>query len=606
MGKRFCRVLITVLIVCPATWTRAASPETPAGKSSSDLLQRMGEVWLHSAGVEQPQKPLLQLEEMVPMQDGDGTKLATNLYYPLRLPPYPAIVIRTPYGKDSPSMLLFIGGLTASGYAVAIQDVRGRGKSEGENRAFLDDGWGLDPSGTHWDGYDTVQWVAGQSWCNGKVGIFGFSALGISANFAAGALPPALKCSAVQVAAADIYHDAAHLGGGFRKSLVEGWLGDIETIPEVLETIIEHEAYDSFWQEASVIAKHSEMTVPTYHIGGWYDIFLQGTLNHFSGLQISGATGARGNQRALIGPWTHGGMAQRQQGQLEYPTDSILSEDDIDNLLKWFNYWLKGEDEEVLDLAPFRYYLMGDVDDDLAPGNEWREAAAWPVPATAQALYFAPGGILQGTLPAAASPPDAFVYDPGDPVPTLGGANLELDAGPYDQALLESRSDVLVYTSPVLTEPLEITGRITVELYGASSAPDTDWTAKLCDVYPDGRSMLVTDGILRAKFRDSFESSTLMTPGEVYRFEIDLWSTALVFNTGHRIRIDLSSSNDPRFDPNPNTGEPLRQHTRVDSATNEVYFSPEHPSQLVLPVVSPANHPLFQPGKLKGPHFATY
>jgi putative CocE/NonD family hydrolase len=237
---------------------------------------------------------------------------------------------------------------------------------------------------------------------------------------------------------------------------------------------------------------------------------------------------------------------------------------------------------------------MGAVEEEGAPGNRWREAETWPVPSTARSLHLGSNEDLLGSPPVETDSSTSFVYDPRNPVPTIGGANLELDAGPYDQRELESREDVLVFTTPPLTEPLEIVGRISVVLHGSSSALDTDWTAKLSDVYPDGRSMLVTDGLLRAKFRDGFETPTLMEPGTVYEFEIDLWSTAMVFNKGHQIRLALSSSNSPRFDPNPNTGDPLRQNTAVIAATNTVFHDSEHPSRLILPVTSPADHPLFQ------------
>jgi predicted acyl esterase len=530
--------------------------------------------------------------EMVAMRD--GTHLATDLYRPLLSyigVEYPAVLLRTPYDKDDLSALGY--ALATAGFVGVIQDVRGTFDSEGENRSFYDDGWGIDGTGTHWDGYDTVEWVADRSWCDGEVGMLGFSALGISASFAAGSLPPHLKCQVLFVSASDLYHDAAHQGGGYRLSLVEEWLDSVGAIPEVQERVIQHESYDDEWTNASILLRHPTIDVPVYHSGGWYDIFLQGTLNHFSGLQENGAGAARGNQKLIIGPWTHSGQETREQGQLTYPANSVISTDEFDNALDWFSYWLEGETKSVLDLPNVRYYLMGAAGEEGAPGNQWRESDKWPVPSQEGSLYLLAGGDLKGEKSTVADSSTSFAYDPANPVPTIGGANLNLDAGPYDQRSIEGRGDVLVFTSPVLTEPLEVVGRITVSLFASSPALDTDWTAKLCDVYPDGRSMLVTDGLRRAKFRNGFETPEPLDPGTVYEFEIDLWSTAIVFNAGHRIRVDISSSNSPRFDPNPNTGDPLRQNAATLVATNTVHHSRSRPSRLILPVTAPENHPLF-------------
>jgi putative CocE/NonD family hydrolase len=238
------------------------------------------------------------------------------------------------------------------------------------------------------------------------------------------------------------------------------------------------------------------------------------------------------------------------------------------------------------------YYVLGDVTEPDGPGNEWRFADDWPVPATEVPFYFHEGGVMDMVAPGGAEAPDVYDYDPIDPVPTLGGANLTISKGPYDQAGLETRDDVIVFTTAPLTEPLEITGQVTVVLYASSSALDTDFTAKLGDVYPDGRSMLVCDGIIRARHRNTQAADELLTPGEVYAFTIDLWETCIAFNTGHRIRVDISSSNYPRFDANPNTGEPFNQATGTAVATNTIYHDADHPSHLLLRVTGPATQSL--------------
>lgn len=593
MNERRLLTCFLACIICLSVIQPSAAEEEQNGMRS--WSEWAGRVWLKKAGIPESEiQKTLADTQMMPMRD--GTLLAADVYMPL-IPflKYPTVLIRTPYGKNDLAMLGEV--LTLFGYVCVIQDMRGRHASEGDSLPFFADGWGLDPEGQMWDGYDSVEWIAQQSWSNGKVGMFGASALGIAANMAAAAGTPHLECAVVWVAASDLYHDAAHQGGGFRKALVDGWLADVGAVSEVLDLMLENETYNTFWHNASMVQRHSITRTPIYHLGGWYDIFLQGTLNHFAGLQTNGAGAARGNQKVIIGPWTHSGQAFSTQGQLNYPSNSIVEEEEIQRALDWFNYWLKGEQNTILDLPPVRYYLMGDVDDPEAPGNVWRSAESFPIPATPSALFLTSGGILQGATPAATDSALSFIYHPENPVPTLGGANLKLPAGPHDQRPLETRSDVLVYTTPVLTEPLEVVGRVKVRLLASSTALDTDWTARLCDVYPDGRSMLVTDGILRARYRDGFEESQLMQPGEIYEFEIDLWSTAIVFNAGHRICLIISSSNDPRFDPNPNTGEPLRKHTETVSAAQTIYHGAWHPSRLILPVTSPELHPLFRQGE---------
>ncbi len=580
-------LIILFAIVLSQTYASAV-PSADQGKSWTDLFAEvMRQKSAQAIGTAQLEPETV----MIPMRD--GTRLAADIYRsPLTIGKNPCIVIRTPYGRDIAAMGNIVQGLAVvGGYVCLVQDSRGTGDSEGDNWAFLDDGWGLLPERPNWDGYDTVEWAASQSWCNGKVGMFGASALGIAANFAAGAHPPHLLCAAIQVAAADIYHDAVHTGGGFRKSLVEGWLDSVGAASGALQMVREHEACDALWQNASPLGRSASITIPTYHLAGWYDIFSQGSIAYFAALQNQGAGNARGNQKILIGPWTHVGQASTTQGELIYPLNSIVELEEVSRVIDWFDYWLKGKKEEILDLPPVRYYLMGDVSVPGAPGNEWRQASNWPIPATPSALFLAPGELVAKAL---FSGQASYVYDPANPVPTLGGNNLYLSAGPYDQRSLESRPDVLIFSSQALSEPLEITGPVSVLLSVSSSALDTDWTAKLCDVYPDGRSMMMLDGLRRARFRQGFEEAVLLEPGQPVEVEIELGSTALVFNTGHRIRLTVSSSNSPRFEPNPNTGQPWSPEVEqeIQSATNTVYFNSG--SKLMLPVVSPVSHPLFR------------
>ena len=238
-----------------------------------------------------------------------------------------------------------------------------------------------------------------------------------------------------------------------------------------------------------------------------------------------------------------------------------------------------------MDEPPVRYYVMGDVTDGKAPGNEWRTALAWPVPAKITSYFLSPGGILSEKLPQEQESADSYKYDPNNPVPTIGGANLFQKKGPMDQRAIGERKDVLKFATPVLQAPVEVTGRVTVELWAESDAPDTDFMAKLVDVYPDGTERLVLDSALRARFREGFDHEVFMKKGGVYKFKIDLWSTSLIFNKGHRIAIHVSSSNDPRFDPNPNTGKPLRADKQTQVATNSIHHDQVHSSRALLPVV---------------------
>jgi len=511
---------------------------------------------------------------MVPMRD--GVRLATDIYLPDGEGPWPVILSRTPYGKNRAKGK----GLTRQGYVFVMQDFRGRFESEGQNLPFIGCGWGEIR-----DGYDTIEWIASQPWCNGKVGTAGGSALGITQVLTAGAAPPHLVCQRISVAAGSLYHHAAFWGGVFRKNLVEGWLRGNRFDPESLRLMLSHPDYDSYWRAYDASTRSSVIVVPALFQGGWFDCFSQGTIDAFLWRQNDGGEDARGKQKLLMGPWTHG----RKQGELKFPENSRRPPGPIADAVAWFDFWLKGVDNGIARVPAVTYYVMGDTSDPDAPGNEWRTSDVWPVPAEATPFYFREGGRLIRKPPEGAEKPDSFKYDPKDPVPTRGGNNLGLPKGPMDQRPVENRPDVILFTTEELTEPIEVTGRVKVKLWASSSCKDTDFTAKLTDVYPDGRSMLLLDGIIRARHRNSLETEELMTPGEIYQFEVDLWSTSIVFNKGHRIRVAVSSSNAPRFDPNPNTGDPFRANDKTVVAENTIYHDADHPSHILLPVVKRAD-----------------
>jgi putative CocE/NonD family hydrolase len=413
----------------------------------------------------------------------------------------------------------------------------------------------------------------------------GGSARGITQYMLAGAVHAAHVCGLPVVGTPDVYAHAIYQGGGFRKALAENWLADQGSL-DYLPVLVSHPNYDEYWETNDLNTRASMVDARLLHAGGWYDVFGQGTIDGFTMLQYSGGAGALGNQKLVMGPWTHEGSDVLQQGELVYPPNATDYASYITEA-EWYEYWIDGVDNGVMDRPAVLYYTMGDVDAPAGPGNEWKWSETWPPPAVPVPIYLH-DGLLSEAYPAAGAPSDAYLYDPLDPVPTVGGANLTIPAGPYDQSAVESRSDVLVYTSDLLLEPLEVTGRVRARLWASSDAPDTDWTVKLTDVYPDGRSMLVLDGVLRARHRLSMESETFMEPGGVYLFEVDLWSTSIVFDAGHRIRIAVSSSNDPRFDPNPNTGHPFRADTETQVAQNTIHRRAAGPSHVLLPVVKDA------------------
>jgi putative CocE/NonD family hydrolase len=368
----------------------------------------------------------------------------------------------------------------------------------------------------------------------------------------------------------------------FLKNLVEGWLTS-QGSEYLLPFFVSHPRYDPTWQRMDLSTRWPQVNVPMYHWGGWHDIFLQGTLQGFTGAQHLAADGARGKQKLVIGPWTHGGWRDTKQGELDFPQNSMLN--DLEELLRWFDYWLLGKDNGIMSEPAVKYYVMGAIEDG-APGNEWRTSDDWPPPAQATPFYFHPGGELQTSPPATSAASANYIYDPRQPMPTVGGKNLSLPAGPFDQRATETRSDVLVFTSPSLAAPLEVVGALKVKLWFSASVRDTDFMAKLTDVYPDGRSMLIADGAVRARHRLSTAQEDLLSPGTVYECEIDLWSTAMLFNRGHRIRVTISSSNAPRFDPNPNSGNTFRVGQDTLIASNTIYLGAARPSHIILPVTS--------------------
>jgi predicted acyl esterase len=533
---------------------------------------------LAPAGAQPPKQPPVPHQTfMVPMRD--GKRLATDVYLPPGAGPWPVILLRTPYNKSG------LAGVGADGmrrnYVIVGQDTRGRFRSEGENQPFVGEGWAK-----HSDGYDTLEWIAKQPWCNGKIGTNGGSALGISQLFDEGSGTTRIDAQEIVVGAPCMYQYMAFPGGVFKKSMVMDWTTACKFEPEGLQQWLRHPDYDGYWRERDLTRRWNKVNAPAVHVGGWFDIFTQGTIDSFVGYQEHGGPRARGHQKLLVGPWTHGVLMDKA-GDLSFRNGSRPPGNLADSWM-WFDAELKHASNGIESAPAVTYYVMGDAFDPAAPGNVWRTAHRWPpVPTQPTPYYLRPDHGLSPERPASGAPL-AYAYDPAHPCPTCGGPQLTIPAGPRDQKNVESRQDVLLFTSEPLASPLEVTGRVHVRLSASSDAPDTDFTAKLCDVYPDGRSFNVCEGILRARFRNGLDREVLMKPGHIYSFDIDMASTSIVFNKGHRLRVQITSSSDPGFDPNPNTGAPFRANSETRVAHNTVYLSGSHASCIILPIPSGA------------------
>ncbi len=522
---------------------------------------------------------------MVPMRD--GIKLATDVYLPiLQVKPHGSVLLRTPYNKSDIAIVGYIFAFL--GWPTVIQDLRGRHASEGNDTVYRND---------HTDGPDTLEWIETQKWSNGKVATVGPSALGIVQYLMAGNNPPELACQAIMVASPNLYKTAIYQGGQFRKELVERWLGG-QDAEYMLPEIWENENYTlDFWTNVSLDDNWPDVNVPAIHFGGWYDPFQQGITDGYNGYQHLAGPGARGKSMLIMGPWYHDGYITTEQGQLTYPENSLCWFA-VKIYLEMIKKYTMNENNHFDDYPTVYYYTMSDVDTIDAPGNEWRTANDWPIQATNTSWYLHDNGLLDTNLPSDYEP-ITYQYNPTNPVPTIGGQVLEMPPGPYDQTPLENREDVLVFTSPVLTEPYEATGPIKAKLYVSSDCVDTDFTVKLTDVYPDGRSMIITDGILRMRNRNGQDHWEFMQAGEIYEINIDMWSTSYIWNTGHKIRVAISSSNYPRFLNNPNTNDPIYKNTTYNIANNTLYLDSQHPSCIILPEIEqkPSSNPPEKPTK---------
>jgi putative CocE/NonD family hydrolase len=540
----------------------------------------------------------------------DGVELVADVYRPVSPAKYPVLLQRTPYNRRDPVTGTF---LAAHGYVVILQDTRGRYDSGGEFYPFRYEAQ---------DGFDTVEWAAALPYSDGKVGMFGASYVGATQLLAAASQPPHLAAIFPFVTASEYYEGWTYQSGALAQWFVSSWASGLATdtarrkavlrpkewvsalpiddyrlisLPSATDLApyyrdwIQHETSDDYWREVKVSDHYGRMTVKALHAGGWHDLFLKGSITNFIEMRKNAATAVgREGQRLMVGPWAHAGTsAEGRIGDVVFGKGAVL--DMNRTIVRWSDWALKGVQNDFATGAPVRIFVMGK--------NEWRDEQEFPLSRTRYTRFYlsaaqgansvAGDGRLRPQTPQSERV-ETFEYDPMNPVPTIGGrlcCGEEIPPGPFDQRPIENRPDVLVFSTPPLERDLEVTGFLRLELYAASSAVDTDFTAILADVDPGGYARFITDGIVRTRYRSSTDKAELIRPGEVYKFDMDLWATSNLFQAGHRVRLYVSSSNFPRFNRNLNTGEANMRATRSLVARQTVYHDADHPSALVLPVV---------------------
>ncbi len=538
----------------------------------------------------------------------DGVELSTDLFLPRGAGRSPTVLIRTPYSNNNEQLIEKGSRLASAGYVCAIQDVRGRWDSAGSYYPFLNEAD---------DGFDTQQWLGGQDFSDGTVGTAGASYLGTTQWRSAPLNSQYLKCMAPRVICTDYHSGLLYPGGALQLNVAMTWgmrthartgqdidfhqwskafrhlpLQDIDAsagrdLPFWRDWIA-HPAYDDYWEAMDDTRRWQQIRVPAFNMGGWYDLYANQTFTNFNGLRLEGGSNEARQSKLIVGPWPHALATSTRTGDIDFGQDSLVDLEAEE--LRWFERWLRGIDNGIEREAPLRLFLMG--------VNRWRDADAWPLPDTEWQTWFLHSGgqansVLGDGALSTESPgdenADRFTYDPNHPVQTAGGNNCcsphIVPWGPHDQRAVEMRGDVLVYTSAPMVQDTEVTGPIEVILYAATDGPDTDFTAKLVDVSPSGYAMNLCDGIRRGRYLESRRAAKLLEAETVYEWKIEVGVTGNVFRKGHRIRLEVSSSNFPRFDRNPNTGTEFGQSDAVRIAGQTVHHSRGYPSHVRLPVI---------------------
>jgi len=536
----------------------------------------------------------------IPMRDGVET--SADIYRPDAEGKFPAIIIRTPYdnSRDKENGPFF----AKRGYVYITQDVRGRGDSDGRFYPLISEAQ---------DGYDTHEWIGQQEWCSGKIGSFGGSYLGWTQVYAATMKSRYYTAMIPQVTPPDPFLNFPVQNGVlFLTSLewvvmIDGksmqdisvidWMNIYKQFPLITldnkvgrnspfwKDWVAHYTWDEYWDDQSYQEKLWKTDIPAIHMSGWYDDDLIGNLMNFTNMyNHAKSVGKEKYQKMIVGPWPHGFNRLRKLGDFDYGPDALI---DINELyLKWFDYWLKGKDTGILDEAPVKIFVMGD--------NVWRDENEWPLKRTVYTKYYfhskgkansLTGDGTLSTVPPENEKTDSYIYDPANPVPFIYIPTVLQLGTNEDMRPIEERDDVLCYTSDILKEDVEVTGPLTVKLYASSDAKDTDFFARLVDVLPTGYAMRVNDGIVRARFRESYRNPSLIVPGKVYEYTIDLWATSLVFKKGHRIRVEITSSAFPKFARNRNMGDIPGFSDETKKAKQIIYHNAEFPTHIILPVI---------------------
>jgi len=515
--------------------------------------------------------------QMIQMRD--GKHLSAYLYFPEDAGPWPVLFEQRYADLRGVGTRKAAARLAEAGYVVAMINYRGTYLSEGTWVGYRALGWGELK-----DGYDACEWLGTQSWSTGKVGTFGSSQAGYAQNFLAITQPPHLATQYMVDTGLSLFHEGYRIGGTTRPERFKS-LAKVARDPadndRLLEEWFAHPHYDDYWRDEDCSLHFDKMNVPCFTIGSWYDFMNQGSIASFRGRQQHGGDNSRGKQQLIIGPWLHGRLNKGNKvGELVYPENAIWPENE--HMIRWFDHWLKGETNGVEQEPAVRYYVMGAVGEDGAPGNVWRTADDFPPVARMTPMYLSENGRLSVTAPVADAGSTSFVSDPLHPM-SIPGSSFP---GAADSRPFEEQPEVRTFTTEPLTKPIEWTGRIRAELYLSSTAPDTDFIVRVSDVYPDGRSILIVDYPQRVRYREGFDHEVLMTPGEIVKVAFDVGWISQIFNKGHQIRVTVASTGAPMYEPNPQTGKPATIEFPDDtmSATNTIHHSRSQASRILAPV----------------------